>query len=146
MPTKRPIFLYSLLAILFAITLIYQVRYLPDFARGETKRFPFFFVASASNRIELATQESAGYGIHTGDQLLAVNGVPYTGTGLLGHAFNSAQVGVPIVVTVSPSNAHVGDRRDISLPVTAAQPGSWDVASDVVLAFFLPGASLLLGN
>ena len=27
MPTKRPIFLYSLLAVLFAITLLYQVRY-----------------------------------------------------------------------------------------------------------------------
>ena len=30
-PTKRPIILYSLLAVLFAVTLLYQVFYLPGF-------------------------------------------------------------------------------------------------------------------
>ena len=35
MPTRRPVFLYSLLAALFAITLLYQVRYLPDVVRSQ---------------------------------------------------------------------------------------------------------------
>jgi hypothetical protein len=103
-PTKRPIFLYSLLATLFAVTLLYQVFYIPDFVRRELKHFPFFFVESGSNRIAFASPESAAYGIHDGDQLLAVNGVPYTGTGLLGRAFRSTQVGVPLVVTIVPKN------------------------------------------
>ena len=53
MPTKRPIFLYSLLGALFAITLIYQIRYLPDLFHRETLHFPFFFVDSGSDKISL---------------------------------------------------------------------------------------------
>ena len=73
-PTKRPIFHYSLLATLFAVTLLYQAAYFPDFVRRETKHFPFFFVESGSNGIDLATPKAAGFGIHNADQLIAVNG------------------------------------------------------------------------
>ena len=55
-PTKRPIFLYSLLATLFVITLLYQAFYLPDFVRGEVKHCPFFFAESGSNRITFASR------------------------------------------------------------------------------------------
>ena len=90
MPIKRPIFLYSLLAALFAITLLYQARYLPDLIRRKHSNFPFFFVEPGTNRISLATRESAGLGIHNGDQLLAVNGVPFTGTGRPGPRFRGS--------------------------------------------------------
>ena len=44
MPTKRPVFLYSVLAFIFAITLVYQARYLPDIIHRESTDAPFFFV------------------------------------------------------------------------------------------------------
>ncbi len=104
MPTKRPVFLYSLLVALFAITLLYQVRYLPDIVRSERIQSPFFFVASGSNRIALTTPEARAYGIHTGDRLLAVNGVPFTGSGVLGRARATRKAGVPMAVTIAPKN------------------------------------------
>jgi phosphoserine phosphatase RsbU/P len=144
-PIKRPIFLYSLLATLFLITLVYQVRFLPDFARREVKHFPFFFVESGSNRIDFPTAESARIGIHKGDRLVAVNGMPFTGTGDLGRAFEEAQVGVPLVMTIRAKDAPAGDQQSVSLPVTAARLDSWDTASDLVIGFLLPTVSLLLG-
>jgi phosphoserine phosphatase RsbU/P len=144
-PTKRPVFLYSLLATLFVITLLYQAGYLPSFFRDEVTHCPFFFAESGSNRITFATAESVGYGIHDGDQLLAVNGVPYTGTGVLGHAFRSATVGVPLVVTIVPKDSPAGAQRSIALPVTSVRLTSWAAASDLVVGFLLPAVSLLLG-
>ena len=90
MPTKRPIFLYSVLAILFAVNLLYRAFYLPDFIHLEGLNFPFFFVESGSNGIDLTTPKAAGFGIHNTDQLVAVNGTAYTGTGVLGRAFASS--------------------------------------------------------
>ncbi len=145
MPVKRPIFLYSLLAGLFAITLLYQARYLPDFVHGEARSFPFFFVDSGSNRISLVTRETTGLGIHNGDQLLAVNGVPYTGTAVPGRAFATAQAGTPLLVTIVPANTPGGGQRTISLPVTQSRLTSWDISSDLVVGILLPAVSLLLG-
>jgi phosphoserine phosphatase RsbU/P len=144
-PTKRPVFLYSLLATLFVITLLYQAGYLPDFFRGEGKHCPFFFAESGSNRIAFATAESEGYGIHDGDQLLAVNGVPYTGTGVLAQAFRSATVGVPLAVTIVPKDSPSEAQRRISLPVTSVRLNAWSVTSDLIVGFLLPAVSLLLG-
>jgi sigma-B regulation protein RsbU (phosphoserine phosphatase) len=143
-PTKRPIFLYALLTALFAITLLYQTRYLPGFVHEEERKFPFFFVESGSNRISLANRETSGFGIHNGDQLLSVDEKAYTGTGGLGHAFSAARPGTPLLVTIAPANAP-GTQRTISLPVTQSQFSSWDFASDLVVGFLLPAVSLLLG-
>ncbi|HET6220203.1 MAG TPA: GAF domain-containing SpoIIE family protein phosphatase [Acidobacteriaceae bacterium] len=146
MPIKRPIFLYSLLAALFAITLLYQARYLPDFVHQEARNFPFFFVEPGSNRISLATREASGVGIHNGDRLLAINGVPYTGTAVPGRAFAAAKVGIPLLVTVAPANAAPGEgQRTISLPVTRSRFTTWDFLRDLVVGFLLPAVSLLLG-
>ena len=145
MPTKRPVFLYSLLAALFVITLLYQAGYLPDFVRGEVLHCPTFFAESGSNRISFATAEAAGYGIHDGDHLLSVNDVPYTGTGVLGQAFRSATVGVPLRVTIVPKDSPADAQRNISLPVTSVRLNTWGALSDLVVSFLLPALSLLLG-
>jgi hypothetical protein len=144
-PTKRPIFLYSVLAILFAVNLLYRVFYLPDFIHGEVLNFPFFFVESGSNGIDLATPKAVGFGIHNADQLIAVNGTAYTGTGVLGRAFTKAEAGTPLVVTIVPAQAPASGQRIISLPVTRSNFESWDVASDFVVGFLLPAVSLVLG-
>jgi phosphoserine phosphatase RsbU/P len=144
-PTKRPIFLYSLLAVLFAVNMLYRVFYLPDFIQREKVNFPFFFVESGSNGIDLATPTAAGFGIHNGDQLISVNGTAYTGTGVLGRAFAKAEPGTPLQVTIAPAHAPAGGQRTISLPVTKSTFESWDVVSDFVVGFLLPFVSLLLG-
>jgi sigma-B regulation protein RsbU (phosphoserine phosphatase) len=145
MPTKRPIFLYSVLAILFAVNLLYRVVYLPDFIHREVIDFPFFFVESGSNGIDLATPKAVASGIHNGDHLVAVNGTAYTGTGVLGTAFKNAKASTPLVVTIVPAGAPAGGQRTISLPVTKATFESWDTAADLVVGFLLPFVSLLLG-
>jgi sigma-B regulation protein RsbU (phosphoserine phosphatase) len=144
-PTKRPTFLYTLLATLFAITLLYQVRYLPDFVHREARNFPFFFVESGSHRVFMVTPETSRLGIHNGDQLLAVNGVPYTGTGVLGRAFLTTEPAIPLEMTIAPANAPGGGQRTVVLPVTKARFNSWDISSDLVIGFLLPAVSLLLG-
>jgi phosphoserine phosphatase RsbU/P len=144
-PTKRPILLYSLLAVLFAVNMLYRVLYLPDFIQREKVNFPFFFVEAGSNAIDLATPTAAALGIHNGDQLVAVNGTPYTGTGVLGQAFTNAKAGTPLVVTIVPAHAPDGGQRTISLPVTKSRLQSWDAVGDFVVGFLLPFLSLLLG-
>ena len=59
--------------------------------------------------------------------------------------FGQLQVGVPLVVTIVPKDLPIAAQRTISLPVTSARFNSWDVASDLVVGFFLPAVSLLLG-
>ena len=143
MPTKRPILLYSLLASLFAISLLYQVRYLPDLFHRETVHFPFFFVDPGSNTINFTTPEAAGLGIRNGDHLVTVDGTPFTGTGVLGQAFTTAKADVPLVLTIVTKDA--GEKRTIALPVTSTPLNSWGNFSDLVVEFLLPGLSLLLG-
>jgi sigma-B regulation protein RsbU (phosphoserine phosphatase) len=144
-PTKRPAFLYSLLAGLFVISLLYQIRYLPDLFHRETLHFPFFFVDAGSDTINFVTPEAASFGIRNGDHLLAVNGTPLTGTGVLGQAFAKARAGVPLVLTIVPKDASLGEQRSIDLPVTSTPFYSWSNFSDQVVEFLLPGLSLLLG-
>jgi phosphoserine phosphatase RsbU/P len=144
-PTKRPIFLYSLLAVLFAVNLLYRVFYLPDFIHREALNFPFFFVESGSDAIDLATPKIVAYGIRNDDHLVAVNGVEYTGTGVLGRAFSKVEARDPLVLTIVPRDAPGSAPRTISLPVTRSNFESWDVVSDFVVGFLLPFVSLLLG-
>ncbi len=150
MPAKRPIALYCLLAVIFAVTLTYQVRYLPDFARAEVRSVPFFFTDSGSDRIAYTSPDANRLGVHIGDRLLTLNGLPYTGTYALGHAIQTTPIGAALELTLRPD----GTRPDrtgpnaperVRVPVIAAPLHSWDVFSDVVLGLFLPAVSLLLG-
>ena len=145
MPTKRPVFLYSLLAVLFAVNLLYRVFYLPGFIHLEGLNFPFFFVESGSDGIDLATPRAVDFGIHNGDHLVDVNGTPYTGTGVLGRAFTKAEAGTPLQVTIVLLHGPGGGQRTISLPVTKSNFESWDVVSDSVVGSVLPLMSLVLG-
>jgi sigma-B regulation protein RsbU (phosphoserine phosphatase) len=133
------------LAAIFAITLLYQVRYLPDVVRNGRIESPFFFVDSGSNRIALATPETRAYGIHTGDHLLAVNGIPFTGSAVLGRARAERKPGVPMEVTIVPKDGKDGDQRTIALPVTTPPRNAWDFFSSFVIDILLPAISLLLG-
>lgn len=86
MPIKRPIFRYALLAFLFATTVAYEVPYLHDILRDETRSVPFFAMEVASNRVNLVTREAVQAGIRQGDEVLSIDGRPYNGAGDWGHA------------------------------------------------------------
>jgi phosphoserine phosphatase RsbU/P len=142
--TKRPIFLYILLAGLFAITLVYQGRYIPDFLSRERVNVPFFQVRPGTDRVFMASRNTVTSGIRNGDALVAINGVPFSGTAQLARAFNEAQPGSALTVTLVPADAP-GSQRTVSLPATREEFRSWDVISDLVVGLLLPAVSLLLG-
>jgi len=142
--TKRPIFLYVVLGALFAITVLYQIRYVPDFVRREGINFPFFFVESGGNHIYLAGREAQASGLHNGDELLSLDGIPFTGTAQVARTFNELKPGNQIKLAIASAGAS-GTRREIVLPVEKTEFKFWDVVSDSVVGFFLPGVSLVLG-
>ena len=145
MPARRPILLYCLLAIVFAITLAFQVGYLPQFVHRDATNVPFFFTEAGSNRVQLTSSDAVQLGVRQGDQVVAVNGVPYTGTSILSSAFSKARAGTPLRITIIPKDPARGGRQTIALPVTAAQLGSWATSTDLVIGIFIPVVSLLLG-
>jgi membrane-associated protease RseP (regulator of RpoE activity) len=97
-PIKRPIFRYALLAFLFAITVAYEVPYLHDILRDETRSVPFFAMEVASNRVNLVTREAVQAGIRQGDEVLSIDGRPYNGAGDWGHAVVDEAVGGNVTV------------------------------------------------
>ena len=129
MPVKRPIFRYAALALLFAMTLAYEVRYTRDVLRSERVDVPFFLIETATNRIAFAVPEAKRLGIHTGDQVLAIDGVPYTGSSVLGGARAQARPGVPIVLTLrAPADR---SERMVSVPVGEGHPQLWGYVGDL---------------
>ncbi len=143
MPIKRPNFRYSVLLCLFAITAVYEFLYVRDILRGASLDIPFFVIDAASNRIGYVSNQAARAGLLTGEELLKVNGVPYTGSAVLGDAQDHAQVGGNLILTVRfPNERSV---KTIALPVTRGDLSFTDITDDLVLQFLLPVSSLLLG-
>lgn len=142
MPIRRPIFRYIVLALLFAISFLYEIRYLNDVLRGQKIDVALVVPAPASNTVEFVSQK---VDVHPGDQIVAVNGVPYSGTGLLGQAYAHVVPGKSIVLTLASRDpAHRG-QRTVSLPVSSSRVTLWQLASELMLYFVLPTVSLLLG-
>lgn len=142
MPIKRPIFRYSVLALLFAVAFTYEIRYLRDILLGERRDVTLVALAPASNTVVFVSRKAD---VHPGDQIVAVNGVPYTGTGLLGQAYAHTNPGQSIVLTVlSRDPARPGEHL-VSLPMSASRVTIWELASELMLYFVLPTISLLLG-
>jgi sigma-B regulation protein RsbU (phosphoserine phosphatase) len=145
MPVKRPIFRYCVLAILFVITVLYEVRYVSDIIRTQALHVPLVAPEAGTNKIDLLSPDAAQTGLKAGERILAVNGVPYTGTGQLGDANAHATPGTPIALTVGSTEPTRPGQRTVFLPVTRIRVTFWDVAGDLVLHILLPATSLLLG-
>ena len=145
MPTNPPIFRYAVLGFLFVITLAYEVRYTSDVLRDETIDVPFFLPEAASNRIGFVRPAAVSAGLHVGDLLVAVNGTPYTGTGVLGAALAHARPGIPIILAITSSGSTGPAERTVSIPVSQNQPTFWELSGDLALHFLLPAVCLLLG-
>ena len=145
MPVKRPIFRYCVLAFLFAITLAYEVPYLHDILRGETRSVPLFTIETATDRVDTVTNEAAQAGIRRGDEVVSIDGRPYRGLADWAHPFADTSIGGSIAVVLRSSDPRQPGERTVVLPVKATSLDPWRLAGALILYFFLPAICVLLG-
>ncbi len=145
MPVKRPIFRYCVLALLFASTVAYEVPYLHDILRDETRKVPFFTMELATDRVDIVTKEAAQAGIHKGDEVLSIGGRPYRGVGDWAHPLAATPIGGSIAIVLRSSDPSSPGERTVVLPVGAVSMDPWRVAGELTLYFLLPAICVLLG-
>jgi hypothetical protein len=134
-PVKRPIFRYCVLAFLFAITVAYEVPYLHDIVRDQTRHVPFFTMETATDRVDIVTREAAQAGIHKGDEVLSVDGRPYKGGGDWARPFADTSIGRSIIVVLRSSDASNPSEHVVVLPVKTMSVDPWRVAGELALYF-----------
>src|SRR3989442_5405330 len=79
----RPTSLYILVGIVFSIAVIYQAWVVKDLVHGLEVAVPYFSLQPGSTRVDVVRPEAESAGLKSGDVLIAVNGRPFTGTGVL---------------------------------------------------------------
>ncbi|HWX91748.1 MAG TPA: SpoIIE family protein phosphatase [Terriglobales bacterium] len=142
MPSKRPILRYGILALLFVMTVAYEIPYLHDIVTDKTV-VPFFFMELASDRVAVASKDASQAGIHNGDEVLSINGHAYRGSSDWAQPYDRTPAGGTIAVVVRADPA--SPERTVTLPVRAKPSESWRVIGEVSLFFLLPGVCVLLG-
>lgn len=142
MPVKRPIFRYVLLALLFAITVAYEVPYLRDILLDKTS-VPFFTMEIASDRVAIVSKEAGQAGVRKGDEVVSINGHAYRGLSDWAQPFDETPAGqnLTVVLRSDPS----GVERTVVLPVTAKHADYWRLTAEITLYMLLPAICVLLG-
>ena len=104
---RAPLVHHALLAALAVFAFSYEVRLtyqnLPEwFGRTDAPTRPFFAADIGIEPITISflTHEAAEAGLKSGDQLVAVNGMPVVGTAVFGEAMHRARAGDVLRVTV----------------------------------------------
>ncbi|HTC79242.1 MAG TPA: GAF domain-containing protein, partial [Terriglobales bacterium] len=116
-----------------------------DILHGERVNLPFFWTESASNRLTFLEPGVVAAGLRNGDTLIAVNGIPYRGTAVMGDARERARPGDVMTITVRSSDPAQPVEKTVTLHADGKRPPFWSIAADLVLHFLLPGVCLLLG-
>jgi hypothetical protein len=137
-PVKRPIFRYCVLAFLFAITVAYEVPYLHDILRDETRKVAFFTMEAATDRVDIVTKETAQAGIQKGDEVLSIGGRPYNGLGDWAQPLAATPIGGSIAIVLRSSDPSSPGERTVVLPVGAAPMDLWRLVGALTLYFLLP--------
>ena len=145
MPVKLPIFRYAVLALLFAVTVAYEIPYLRDILRDERRSVALFSTETGTNSVDFLQQSAKDAGIRKGDQILAVNGEPYRGLSDWFEESRNTPIGGEIRLQLRSSDPAHPDVRTIVLPVRATRPTFWELLADISFQFVLPGLSVLLG-
>jgi sigma-B regulation protein RsbU (phosphoserine phosphatase) len=144
-PTRRPIFRYAVLTLLLAITVAYEVPYLRDILRGERRSVPLVATGDGTDRITLVDSKATGLGLHTGDEVLSVNGRPYRGLSDWVEVVRDTPVGQKITLVVRPADPAPTGERTITFVVENDRPGFWGIFAVVTLYFLIPAVSVALG-
>jgi phosphoserine phosphatase RsbU/P len=142
---KRSIFPYAVLLLLFAVTLLYEVRYTIDIVHGEKVDAPLVVMRSASNEVGFVDGGAVGAGVQLGDRVLAVNGVPYIGSSALFQALARTPVRGQVALKLHRRDDPPAQERVVMLQVKQTEITYSELTGDLVLHFLLPAACLLLG-
>ena len=134
-----------MLALLFAITVAYEIPYLRDILRDERRQVALFSTESGTNTINFVQQNALDAGIRKGDQIVSVNGAPYQGLGDWFEAYRNTPIGGEIQMGLRSSDPSHAGERTVILQVRGVKPDFWEVLADTAFQFVLPGLSVLLG-
>ena len=146
-------FLHLLLAALFLIATVYQGRFIQRrlqylFNRPTFIEYPIS-TAAHSNKITRVTPNWKRAGVREGDLLLAVEGQPYTGWGVMADALMMKRVGESLTVSIQREGAAASDGESITFPLAATEGerfpaiGQWVLA--IALTIVMPVFCLLIG-
>lgn len=138
---QQPTLQYVCLAVLFAGSMLFQIRYGRDVWHGDSIDLPFVAPATASAALEIVLPSAEKLGLHTGDILLTVNGQPYKGTALLSETYAKARPGDYIALTVKSASGE----HSVILPVTPGTTSAGERAFNALLNIAAPIGCVLLG-
>src|SRR6516164_10527939 len=118
---QRRVAQYVALGTLLVVAVIYQARLteyeFPGwFGHPNAARWPFLVGVSSNDlTIDFLTPEAKAAGLRAGETLVAVNGMPVTGTAVYGEIIAHAQVGAQLEVTVRARGQPASAERTLSL-------------------------------
>jgi serine phosphatase RsbU (regulator of sigma subunit) len=147
-------FLYILLAALFLIASVYQGRFIQRRLQALTN--PDTFVlnqiqTSISGQITSLSNTAEAAGLRKGDVLLAVEGRPYTGRGVLTDALVGKRIGDPLTVTIRRAEAQASEPESITFPIGPVRGDSDSLSAlskwlfVIVITIVMPIFCLLVG-
>gem|GEM_PF-3551387 len=151
---NRRTVLYIALAALFLVASAYQARFIQR--RLEYLIHPENFVlnqisTSASSQIISLTKAAEAAGISKGDELLAVDGRPYTGSGVLYDAIIGKRIGDPLNVTIKRANVRMAEPQPVTFSIERVAgdsdelPGFGQWVFVIVVTIAIPIFCLLIG-
>ncbi len=142
---SRFLWRYVLLALLFAVAVWCQIGAVRAILYHVPVSVPAFAPSTNSNVLNLVDPRASAAGLHKGDILLAINGRPYTGLGILIEAVDMTAV-PGSVLTVTVRSPEAGSAvRTIALPVVRDTSWSGGHVMAVLTGIVLPVFCLALG-
>ena len=121
--SKRAV-LYILLSVLFIVAAGYQGRFIQRRLQALTDRENFVLnqiETSSSGYITFLNKSALEAGIRRGDQLISVEGRPYTGRNVIHDAIVGKRIGDPLTVTISRSDSDGSAAEPITFPIGSAE-------------------------
>ena len=150
---KNRYIIYMPLVLLFVIAAIYQARFIEGritYIQGEVDRVrPPVGTGRYSSTISYVAPEAEQSGIHKGDQLIGVDGRPYTGPGYIWDRVYDARPGDPITLTVrhqENESSPVEEVKQLALARGEPEPYDfWGLLYMLVQVMAVPVICILLG-
>lgn len=150
---KNRYIIYIPLALLFVIAAIYQARFIEGritYIQGKVDRVrPPVGTGRYSSTINYVAPEAEQSGIHKGDQLIAVDGRPYTGPGYIWDRVYDARAGDSITLTVGHQESEASPTEEIKqIELARGEPEPydfWGLLYMLVQVMAVPVFCLLLG-
>ncbi|HEX5733739.1 MAG TPA: SpoIIE family protein phosphatase [Blastocatellia bacterium] len=145
--------IYIPLALLFVIAAIYQTRFIEGritYIQGKLDRVrPPVVTGRYNSTIGYVAPEAERVGIHKGDQLIAVDGRPYTGPGYIWDRIYDSRQGDPITLTIRHQETEASAVEEIKqIEFARGEPEPydfWGLLYMLVQVMAVPVICILLG-